>query len=86
MDLTSSPSEGTTSVEGDGEGGSDEGGEESDEDDRFGGRALKEVMKDMRNEVPTNGKAERKGWSAGGPLKGGEILAVIEERLQKMGG
>jgi len=56
-----------------------------DDDDRFGGgKAMKEALRQM-----STGKTEpnkQLGWSAGGPVKGGEILTIIDERLQRTSG
>lgn len=58
--------------------------EESDEDDdRFGGgAALRQAMKGMS----TSGNKKVEGWDAGGQVKGAEILAIIDERLQRTSG
>jgi gamma-tubulin complex component 2 len=58
--------------------------EDDDDDDRFGGgAALREAMKAM-NGGDSSGKTG--GWAAGGTVKGGEVLAVIDERLQRTSG
>ena len=88
VDLAESPSEEDLSTVAEEIDGVPDGTEESDqdEDDRFNGRALKEAMKGMRRNEPGNGKDRKSGWSAGGPVTGGEILAIIEERLQRTAG
>jgi gamma-tubulin complex component 2 len=59
--------------------------EDSDDEDRFGGgKAMKEALRQM-----SAGKTEPSkplGWSAGGPVKGGEILTLVDERLQRTSG
>ena len=78
-DITYSPSDADVSTEEEGiADGSDE------DDDRFGGgAALREAMKGMST---TNGRQQKNGWEAGGQVKGGEILALIDERLQRTSG
>lgn len=82
QDLTTSPPEADAS--GEGESG-DLFDDDSDDDDRFGGgKAMKEALKQMSGGNTNQGKSP--GWSAGGPVKGGEILAIIDERLQRTSG
>ena len=58
--------------------------EDDDDDGRFGGgAALREAMKAMNGGDSSGKKA---GWAAGGVVKGGEVLAVIDERLQRTSG
>lgn len=82
QDLTTSPTDVDASAQ---EESTDTLDEESDDDDRFGGgKAMKEALKQM-----SSAKTEAKGapgWSAGGPVKGGEILAIIDERMQRTSG
>lgn len=61
--------------------------EEDDDDDRFGGKALRNAMRKMRADDGANDDvSHRSKWSAGGPVIGGEVLAIIEERLLKTSG
>lgn len=52
---------------------------EEDEDDLTGPGAegLRAVLGEMK---------ESNGWLAGGPVKGGEVIFIIEERLERMNG
>lgn len=87
-ELTTSPFDedgGDTSTE---DGGMEISSGEEDDDDRFGGgKALREAMRGMKT-GDEGGKAKTKqsSWSAGGPVKGGEILTIIDERLQRTSG
>ena len=76
-DIASSPSDADASTEAG-------AAEDSDEEDaRFGGgAALRQAMKGMST---SNGK-KADGWETGGQVKGGEILALIDERLQRTSG
>lgn len=82
QDLTTSPSDADASAQ---EDSTDTLDEDSEDDDRFGGgKVMKDALKRM-----ASGKTEAKkasGWSAGGPVKGGEILTIIDERLQRTSG
>lgn len=82
QDLTTSPTDADASAH---EESADTLDEDSDDDDRFGGgKAMKEALKQM-----SSNKTEAKktpSWSAGGPVKGGEMLAIIDERLQRTSG
>lgn len=83
QELTTSPLE-TKAAEDDASGELQEE-DSSDDDDRFGGgKAMKEAMRQMAG--GTESKAKKAGWSAGGPVKGGEMLAIIDERLQRTSG
>lgn len=75
-DIAYSPADADASTE-------NEAAESDEDDDRFGGgAALREAMKSMST---SNGK-KADGWQAGGQVKGGEILALIDERLQRTSG
>lgn len=83
QDLTTTPSDVDTSAQEDSndmlEADSD------DDDDRFGGgRAMKEALRQMTG--ATGEQTKPASWSAGGPVKGGEVLAIIDERLQRTSG
>jgi gamma-tubulin complex component 2 len=84
QDLSTSPAEADVSA-GEGSGALPEEDVDSDDDDRFGGgKAMKEALKQMS--AGTDQQSKPIGWAAGGPVKGGEILTIIEERLQRTSG
>ncbi|KAK9895692.1 hypothetical protein P389DRAFT_160282 [Cystobasidium minutum MCA 4210] len=83
QDLTTSPAEADASAE---EESGDLFDDDSDDDDRFGGgKAMKEALKQMSG-GGNRDQGKSPGWSAGGPVKGGEMLAIIDERLQRTSG
>lgn len=46
---------------------------------------MKEALKQMSG-GGNRDQGKSPGWSAGGPVKGGEMLAIIDERLQRTSG
>lgn len=82
QDLTTSPTSADTSTQ---EESAEILDEDSDDDDRFGGgKAMKEALRQMS--AGNTEASKPPGWSAGGPVKGGEILTIIDERLQRTSG
>lgn len=86
QDLTTSPPQADISGEGDTRSDlENDSDDDDDDDDRFGGgKAMKEALKQISGGKPDQGKSL--GWSAGGAVKGGEMLAIIDERLQRTSG
>lgn len=90
-DLTTSPYDGIdegNSTEEDEKGADELASDDDDDDDRFGGgAALRAAMKGMStNENGKSSGGGLKSWNAGGPVKGGEVLSIIDERLQRTSG
>jgi len=66
----------------------DDLGPSSSDDDEYAGpgaEGLKAVLGEMKA-AKGGGTGAAVDWAAGGPVKGGEVLAVIEERLERMSG
>lgn len=77
-ELLESPSDPDASKTTDGGGGDDDSSSFDLDSDGPGADGLKAVLGQMKQQQPT--------WASGGLVKGGEVLAVLEERIQRTSG